>query len=174
MVAVADGVGGWATQGVDPGIYSRKLCSGALDLVKANAEAYLKDPQGLMKESWSLVQELGSSTLVLLTLPQDEPKIHVSMVGDSGYLILRNSSSDTTQPEFNLQFESQPQQKGFNFPYQLGWAENGDSPEDAIQSSHLVKDGDLLILGTDGVFDNLSGDQVNFFNCREIEFFVFR
>ena len=26
MIAVADGVGGWATKGVDPAIYSRRLC----------------------------------------------------------------------------------------------------------------------------------------------------
>ena len=27
LMAVADGVGGWADKGVDPGFYSRELCS---------------------------------------------------------------------------------------------------------------------------------------------------
>lgn len=26
LIVVADGVGGWADQGVDPGLYSKKLC----------------------------------------------------------------------------------------------------------------------------------------------------
>ena len=26
VLVVADGVGGWADQGVDPGLYSKKLC----------------------------------------------------------------------------------------------------------------------------------------------------
>ena len=26
MLAVADGVGGWANHGIDPGLYSKKLC----------------------------------------------------------------------------------------------------------------------------------------------------
>lgn len=26
MLAVADGVGGWAEHGIDPGLYSKKLC----------------------------------------------------------------------------------------------------------------------------------------------------
>lgn len=27
LIAVADGVGGWAANGIDPAIYSRKLCN---------------------------------------------------------------------------------------------------------------------------------------------------
>lgn len=34
LLCVADGVGGWAESGVDPAIYSKKLCSIMHDLYK--------------------------------------------------------------------------------------------------------------------------------------------
>ena len=38
VVAVADGVGGWAESGIDPAKYSRQLCSNIDSLVKKDAE----------------------------------------------------------------------------------------------------------------------------------------
>jgi protein phosphatase PTC7 len=43
LLVVADGVGGWADQGVNPGLYSRHLVSGLQSLHKSNPEMSPKE-----------------------------------------------------------------------------------------------------------------------------------
>ena len=44
MIAVADGVGGWAESGIDPANYSRKLCSLINNLALKDEEKYMCNP----------------------------------------------------------------------------------------------------------------------------------
>ena|SRR3990167_1043436 len=151
ILAVADGVGGWNEYGVDPAIYSRQLCKNIQVLAISKVMSFLKNPKSIIKKAWEDNKHDGSSTLVVVSLPQDENAIYTSYVGDSGYCILRQEGPKSYQ----LIYESQPQQRRFNYPYQLGWGRNGDHPDVALESKHDVKDGDLVILGTDGLFDNM-------------------
>jgi len=70
-------------------------------------------------------------------------------IGDSGYIILRKSGS-----EFKILYESEEMVHGFNFPYQVGTS--GDNPYSASIRAHSVEIGDLIVLATDGLWDNLS------------------
>lgn len=54
---------------------------------------------------------------------------------------------------FKIIFRSKNQEHGFNFPFQIGT--NGNNPQQAESSFVNVSPGDLVILGTDGLFDNL-------------------
>jgi serine/threonine protein phosphatase PrpC len=56
-------------------------------------------------------------------------------------------------------YQSTPQTHGFNFPRQLG-AESEDLPEHADSKDIDVLEGDVVVLGTDGLFDNLSHEKV--------------
>ena len=123
-------------------------------ILTANPFGFLKNPQGLLTKAWENNKEDGSSTFVVVTLPSDENKIYTSYVGDSGYCILRLDSN--AEQKVALIHESTPQQREFNFPYQLGWGRNGDHAEVALNFTHEVKNGDLIILGTDGLFDNIT------------------
>lgn len=116
---------------------------------------FKKNPKALIKQAWEANQELGSSTLVVLTLPEDENKIYASYVGDSGYVILGEKSN-----KYKVEFESKSQQKGFNFPFQLGWNGNGDRPEVALTFEHKVNNGDIVVVGTDGLFDNMKNEDL--------------
>ena len=109
-----------------------------------------------MIDSWKRNQEVGSSTLVVVTFPGNENKIYSSYVGDSGYCILRKAEDGT----FALVFASLSQQRRFNFPMQLGWNLNGDSPSVAINGTHDVLNDDIIVLGSDGVLDNLDAQGV--------------
>lgn len=104
-----------------------------------------------MIDSWKRNQEVGSSTLVVVTLPGNENKIYSSLVGDSGFCILRKRENG----DYFIVFQSKSQQRRFNFPMQLGWNLNGDNPMVAANSSHEVKHDDIVILGTDGLLDNI-------------------
>jgi protein phosphatase PTC7 len=161
ILAVADGVGGWNEYGVDPAIYSRQLCKNIQVLAISNVMSFLKNPKSILRKAWEDNKHDGSSTLVVITLPKDENAIYASYVGDSGYCILRQQGPNNYQ----LLHESQPQQRRFNYPYQLGWGRNGDNPDVALEFKHDVRDEDLVILGTDGLFDNMrAADITNLIN----------
>ena len=45
MIAVADGVGGWIRQGIDPSKYSRKLCTNADKYFHEDYAKYISNPK---------------------------------------------------------------------------------------------------------------------------------
>ena len=120
VIAVADGVGGWADQGVDPALFAKKLCKNIDSLVYTN-EKYITDPKALLIEAVSQNMEMGSSTCVIATLDHYKPLLRTCNLGDSGYMLLRKSGLDLVQV-----FRSVEQTHGFNFPYQVGTG--GDDP----------------------------------------------
>ncbi len=70
-------------------------------------------------------------------------------LGDSGFVILRKNKV--------LQ-KSEPQQEGFNCPLQLGTNSHhpyANKPEQADRLALEVKDGDCIIIASDGLFDNV-------------------
>ena len=151
LLAVADGVGGWNDQGIDPALYSRKLVHNVLALSNQNS-ALLDNPKELLIQSARANKEKGSSTLVIATL-SSTALLRTSMIGDSGYIILRmiNNSISTV-------YRSVEQQHSFNYPFQVGHI--GDDPMSALEFEHQLEDNDLVILGSDGLFDNVFDDEL--------------
>jgi serine/threonine protein phosphatase PrpC len=45
LLVVADGVGGWASHGVDPGLYSKELVVNVNKLYAEDSEKYRKNPK---------------------------------------------------------------------------------------------------------------------------------
>lgn len=81
-------------------------------------------------------------------LCQDE--LRVANLGDCGVSIIRKD---------DYLFRSEEQQHSFNFPYQLGTA-SFDYPSDAQQFSVKIEEGDVLIVASDGLYDNLFDDEI--------------
>ena len=53
-----------------------------------------------------------------------------------------------------MYFRSKEQQKSFNFPYQIGSV--GDDPRTSGEDNeHKFEDGDVVLIYSDGVSDNL-------------------
>jgi protein phosphatase PTC7 len=161
---VADGVGGWANEGIDPSVFSNVLCTSAR---QAFLKADTPDPLDLMKQSYDNVtkggdENVGSSTAVFLVLDRSTGRLKTANLGDSGYLIIRHG---------DVIFRSKAQTFGFNAPYQLSLYPSSSSMnertdilnfkcEDSFVTSHTVQPGDVLILGSDGLFDNLFLDDI--------------
>ena len=55
-----------------------------------------------------------------------------------------------------VKFKTPQQEHSFGYPFQVGHQEHSDRPEDALQSVVALKAGDVVVVGTDGLFDNLS------------------
>lgn len=59
----------------------------------------------------------------------------------------------------SIVFQTSEQQHSFNFPYQLG-TNSKDRPADAQSYSVPVQRGDVIVMGSDGLFDNLFGSDI--------------
>ena len=152
MIAVADGVGGWNNRGVDPGIFTRELCGLVLARYRqwlTSKRRWQMDPWELLVESIKEARARGTCTFVLALLDEVDPHLRVLNLGDSGYMLLRRNRSQS----YKKVFRSEERQYKFNHPYQCGTGYK--LPYHADVYFHQVKDGDLIIMGTDGLFDNL-------------------
>ncbi|KDO22177.1 hypothetical protein SPRG_12673 [Saprolegnia parasitica CBS 223.65] len=153
---VADGVGGWTESGVDPSAFSLALVAGA----KASFESSPRlDPLSLMEDGFQHVlrggdANPGGSTAVFLALDRATGALETANLGDSGYLLIRNG---------RVVFRSVEQTWAFNAPYQLSlypsWMESPDvdpySPASSFTTRHTIEAGDMIIIGSDGLFDNV-------------------
>lgn len=153
VVGVADGVGGWASQGVDPGIYSRELMRFAADSVRDGQ----LDPGQVLKTAHSKTTARGSTTALIVVLDGvgagKAAALRAANLGDSGFMVLRGNE---------VRFQSQPQQHSFNFPFQLAApGTSGDLPSDAeVIKLDDIQAGDVVVLGSDGLFDNMFGAEI--------------
>lgn len=153
---VADGVGGWADQGVDAGLYSRALMSWAH---RRLAEAEVPCIVDALAFSYRMTKVLGSCTACLALLREEEDgggvgQLETLNLGDSGLLLARPGAGDGAGGAFDVVFKTTEQQHRFNMPYQLGTFSQ-DLPQHADLQTIDVRAGDVCILATDGVWDNV-------------------
>ncbi|EGR28517.1 protein phosphatase, putative [Ichthyophthirius multifiliis] len=156
LIAVADGVGGWADNGVDPAEYSNLLIKNLREIYNTNKTKYIQNPKELLIDSAQKTNILGSSTLVMCTLDQNKDILNTTYIGDSGYCLYRFDEKGNIK----LEHMFTEQQKSFNFPYQIGGKDHGDKPQTALKFEHKIKNNDVLIVGSDGLFDNLDNTQI--------------
>lgn len=143
---------------------------------------YGEDPVKLLRATYDTAvrsgeARIGSTTACLLLL-DSKGRIQSANLGDSGFIVLRRKPQEeidglmenAKQPGkyhplniYDVVHRSSEQQHYFNAPYQLSILPKNqqkgslrDDPEDADRYHDLhVESGDLIIVATDGVFDNL-------------------
>jgi protein phosphatase PTC7 len=148
-IGLADGVGGWADVGVDSGLFSRELMSHSVAAVQEEPKGSI-DPARVLKKAHLSTKAKGSSTACIIALT--DQGLHAINLGDSGFIVVRNGSTI---------FRSPVQQHDFNFPFQLESGNGGDLPSSGQVFTIPVAPGDVVIAGTDGLFDNLYNNEVN-------------
>ncbi|XP_022976072.1 probable protein phosphatase 2C 55 [Cucurbita maxima] len=147
-IGVADGVGGWADLGVDAGQYSRELMSNSVSAVQEEPKGSI-DPARVLEKAHSKTKAKGSSTACIIALT--EQGLHAINLGDSGFMVVRDGCTV---------FRSPVQQHDFNFTFQLESGNNGDLPSSGQVFTVPVAPGDVIIAGTDGLFDNLYNNEI--------------
>jgi len=164
ITAVLDGVGGWAAVGVDSGMYSRALAErigiefdawvGRQTMMKSRkmpARAFMQESQRplltILERAFEHVDDLGipGTCTACLSLLLPCGKLHVLNLGDSGLRVIRNS---------RIVFATVEQQVSFNYPRQIGTG-SVDIPADGDYAIVDVQTGDLIVTGSDGVWDNV-------------------
>lgn len=147
---VADGVGGWILSGIDSGHYSRKLMQMSEFFIES--KRFDAHPKQVLWAAYNQTQLLGSSTACLLKVKHDQ--LHATNCGDSGFVIIRGSE---------VAFQSPSQQHKFNFPRQLGRPglnRAAETPARAQIFKCQLRPGDIIVAGTDGLFDNVFVEEV--------------
>ncbi|XP_058203616.1 probable protein phosphatase 2C 55 isoform X2 [Rhododendron vialii] len=147
-VGVADGVGGWSKSGVDAGQYARGLMANCVKAIE-NVEKSEVDPRCVLDEAYRNTNVEGSSTACILTLKNNH--VVVANVGDSGFMVIREGKEV---------FKSNIQQRRFNCPYQLGNKTSSDRPNVAQLYRTPVVPGDVIVMGTDGLLDNMFSEDI--------------
>ena len=146
-LGVADGVGGWAMEGVDPSVYPQLLmraCQAGLQ--------HVADPLKVLKAAHDAVHVPGSCTVCLAVLQPGSSSssssdggsddsssssgggggsssggdLRVTLLGDCGARVLRaggsgSSGSGSSGGGLEVVFATQSQQHSFNMPLQVGW-----------------------------------------------------
>ncbi|EIE89445.1 hypothetical protein G6F46_009056 [Rhizopus delemar] len=160
-IGVADGVGGWSTVGVDPALFSWTLMDNAAMVAKNQrvVDAHQILDRAFYKLRKSGKVAAGSSTACILNLSKTTGEMTSCNLGDSAFLLVRDKK---------IVYESPSQQHYFNCPYQLTVVPDSypnrdklviDLPKDADTKKFYLKNGDLILLATDGYFDNMYSDE---------------
>ncbi|EZG70844.1 putative protein phosphatase 2C [Gregarina niphandrodes] len=164
--------------------HARPNCGGGMDGRRASERALSVLRSGFERA----LQEkgcFGSSTSLVVGLDAMGEKLGIACLGDSSCIVLRR-----TRPIFRhmtITRRTREQQHFFNCPYQLSrlpqpedipQLENrgmfklirvlanirpemsSDSPDQADLIDIPVKEGDLILIGTDGLFDNLFDQEI--------------
>ncbi|KEG13257.1 protein phosphatase 2C [Trypanosoma grayi] len=158
VIGVADGVGGWRDEGVDPALFANSLMENA----KLFSETHRNElnPELIMQSAFDKVLndkkvKAGSSTACVASLRKNEAGkllLDVANVGDSGLLVVRNR---------RVLHRIHEKVHGFNAPFQLAVLPPhlrgrafSDQVSDATRESVEVQKGDVVIAASDGLFDN--------------------
>jgi len=148
---VADGVGGYSLQGIDAGFYSRFLMQTVSEVLDKNNE--LK-PVEMLDKAYRKLQSRhvqGGCTAVICTFNGN--KLNVASLGDSGVVVFRKNEENV----WEVVKKTIPRQHFFNCPFQLG---GNDTPYDSEIFEFSLKESDVLICATDGLFDNVYSEEI--------------
>ena len=163
-VGIADGVGGW--EQVEAGI-AAQYAAAVMDGAQRAHEGGEMDPLQLLGAGYETVVEAGNvgSCTACVAVLNDKGRLVCSNLGDSGFVLLRQRRVDATLVQkgglaplaYAAAVRSEPQQHFFNCPFQLMFdgTNVGDPPQVADTYNIKPRDGDIVLLATDGVFDNM-------------------
>ncbi|EMS50480.1 putative protein phosphatase 2C 71 [Triticum urartu] len=139
---VADGVGQWSFEGINAGLYARELMDGCKKVIAESEGGSELSPEQVLSKAAAEARFPGSSTVLVAHF--DGQLLHVSNIGDSGFLVIRNGE---------VHAKSKPMVYGFNFPHQI---EKGVDPLTLVENYTIdIEEGDVIIAATDGLFDNV-------------------
>lgn len=172
-LGVCDGVGGWQEQGINPADFSHGLASYmANHALNWQADSNSQDnlhPKQLMHIGYDNTlkddQIRAGGATACVAIADGNGRLKTANLGDSGFVHIRLGT---------VHHYSNAQTHAFNTPYQLsktppeiltqaaifGGLPLNDSPDRADVSDNQLQHGDIVVFATDGVWDNLSSQDI--------------
>mmetsp|Transcript_76896 Transcript_76896/g.135472 ORF Transcript_76896/g.135472 Transcript_76896/m.135472 type:complete len:662 (+) Transcript_76896:41-2026(+) len=178
-MGVADGVGQmvqFSKYGADSAAYAADLMSRAAEALQQGDPDEAPETRAANSLAFAEkeAQTYGASTACVFVLDADAEEgvisAGVANLGDSGFMVLRKSQTEG-QPVMEAVMRSAEQQHSFNFPYQLirlppalakrvPAGRKFDSAADCEMYEVELRLGDLLLVYTDGLVDNLHDHEI--------------
>lgn len=172
VLGIADGVGGWEDSGVDPSHFSQafmyycdafvreaKALPLPVSIMEAGYRGVTHEDGVLAGKSCDWIESRvlippGSSTACIITLDASDGVLNAANLGDSTFIVVRDSKVIHAQPS---------QTHYFNAPRQLSKLPPGsrsdgsfhDLPKHSDLARLELQHDDILILTTDGFSDNV-------------------
>jgi len=165
-IAVFDGIGGNYEYGINPRDYSYSLMTGCR--IAAN-DKHLTDPLQILEEGFQFASKVdGSSAAIVGYLEETQDDLmhfNVLNVGDSQFMVLRRNENKggfisiiKSDPQYDTTVVSL---SNMPCPMQLtGNEERSDKPDAGIKYRVQIFDGDIIIMASDGLFDNLFDNEI--------------
>jgi protein phosphatase PTC7 len=163
LLAVADGVGSWRKKDIDPALFSRALCSyiktvfikgedqlESMNLLQVVQKSFSQMVKDVLSSNTQSKKPFGSSTACAAIIDAPNSSLDILNIGDSGLRVMRDGK---------FIYKTEPQQFRFNAPYQLYISPEGvvkDPSDKALAAKIDLKPNDLVVLASDGVYDNIS------------------
>jgi protein phosphatase PTC7 len=182
LVAIADGVSQIEEFGIDASVLPNELLNALEEQAIAQllpgqeTEEYV-GPISMMRDAYESTESMGSTTILSATMDNStrihgklHPMIAVCSVGDCEIILLRRGQDGCLSLVFHT--EMQRVDGNAQSPLQLARVDetvdpnfNPDVMTEVIERGSAVHcvsayEGDIVVLGTDGVFDNLFIDEV--------------
>lgn len=172
-MGVCDGVGGWQEHGINPSDFSHGLtyymAQNAMRWESNSTPGDNLHPKKLMNEGYNAtlrdpqIRAGGSTACIAVTDPNG--RMRTANLGDSGFVQVRLGTVCQHSP---------PQTHSFNTPYQMskippeimtqaaifGGLPIHDTPDRAEVADSQLQHGDIVVFATDGVWDNLSSQDI--------------
>jgi protein phosphatase PTC7 len=185
LLAVSDGVQAWAEQDIDSGLFAQALVTHLMQSHKEHAQRaceefesasslddrslldgwLLKEPIGMIAQAHraAIAQGVqGSATLSLGLFNGLSGVLTSANIGDSGLMVVRGGGGRPSAMQLrkhtnpSLLYRTHVQEHRFGKPYQLGHHAGSDQASDAELATIQLNVNDVIVLGSDGLFDNLS------------------
>ncbi|KAM0883372.1 hypothetical protein ACQ4PT_031680 [Festuca glaucescens] len=148
VFAIADGVSGWAEKNVNPALFSRELMANSSTFLKDEEVSH--DPQILLMKAHASTSSTGSATVIIAML-EKTGTLKIASVGDCGLKVIRKGQ---------VMFSTCPQEHYFDCPYQLSSEAIGQTYQDALVCTVNLIEGDIIVSGSDGFFDNIFDQEI--------------
>ena len=122
----------------------------------------MRDPLSILCVAEKAAESIiGSATVCCITIDGDT--LHAANLGDSTFIIIRQGKlvfkSDGKKSNILVSLLTPAElQHEFNFPYQIGT--HGDGLDKTEEIEFQIQRGDMILVGSDGLFDNLFLDEI--------------
>jgi len=184
-IGICDGVGGTKKYKIDSGFIARQMCLNCPYYLNKSTN-YYKNPQKLMIDAYNKIirnKEVwaGSTTCIILTIDNSDkncPLLRSASLGDSGYMVVRDGvvvfrsaiiKNNNMPPQLTIMPKYKTCWGRFTFGTITTFGQNNTfgQNQDFLMNylmieEFLLMDQDLIILGSDGLWDNLNEDDMIF------------
>ncbi|MHA1286897.1 MAG: PP2C family serine/threonine-protein phosphatase [Candidatus Thorarchaeota archaeon] len=145
-MGVADGVGSWRRMGINAGNCARCVMRVAKDYFINGREVVSES----LEEANTSCREQGSTTALVAYL-DDAQMLNISQIGDSNLIVIRDGQ---------VKFQTSSGTHSRNVPFSMGLGSKDKFNKVLTDYTFYCKSGDIIIMGTDGLWDNLYPVQV--------------